>query len=122
MRVTSRVRGRTFCVIVSAVPPTIYPRGTTHMAGKQPARSVTEIEADLTATRNRMSRTVDELAYRVSPDTLKANAIASLKGKANDAAFDADGNPRLDRLAVVLGGVAGTAILLGLLRRAFHRG
>ncbi|WP_162802905.1 DUF3618 domain-containing protein [Ornithinimicrobium avium] len=83
---------------------------------------MTEIEADLTATRNRMSRTVDELAYRVSPDTLKANAIASLKGKANDAAFDADGNPRLDRLAVVLGGVAGTAILLGLLRRAFHRG
>ncbi len=92
------------------------------MAGKQPARSVTEIEADLAATRSRMARTVDELAHRVSPDTLKANAVASLKTRANDAAFDADGNVRLDRLAVVLGGVAGTAIVLGLLRRAFHKG
>lgn len=92
------------------------------MAGKQPARSVTEIEADLAATRSRMARSVDELAYRVSPDTLKANAIASLRTKANDAAFDADGNVRMDRLAVVLGGVAGTAIVLGLLRRAFYKG
>lgn len=92
------------------------------MAAKQPARSVTEIEADLSATRNRMARTVDELAYRVSPQTLKANALASLKEKGNEAAFDADGKPRLDRLAMVLGGVAGTALVLGLLRRTFHRG
>lgn len=92
------------------------------MAAKQPARSMAEIEADLAATRNRMARTVDELAYRVSPQTLKTKALASLRGKANDAAFDADGNVRLDRLAMVLGGVAGTAIVLGLLRRIFYRG
>lgn len=92
------------------------------MAAKQPARSVTEIEADLSATRNRMARTVDELAFRVSPQTLKANALASIKGKANDAAFDSDGNVRFDRVAMVLGGVAGTAIVLGLLRRAFYKG
>ncbi|RIK15755.1 MAG: DUF3618 domain-containing protein [Acidobacteria bacterium] len=92
------------------------------MAAKQPARSMAEIEADLAATRNRMARTVDELAYRVSPQTLKTKALASLRGKANDAAFDAEGNVRLDRLAMVLGGVAGTAIVLGLLRRAFYRG
>ncbi len=92
------------------------------MAAKQPARSMAEIEADLAATRNRMARTVDELAYRVSPQTLKTKALASLREKANDAAFDAEGNVRLDRLAMVLGGVAGTAIVLGLLRRAFYRG
>lgn len=92
------------------------------MAAKQPARSMAEIEADLAATRNRMARTVDELAYRVSPQTLKTKALVSLRGKANDAAFDAEGNVRLDRLAMVLGGVAGTAIVLGLLRRAFYRG
>lgn len=92
------------------------------MAAKQPARSMAEIEADLAATRNRMARTVDELAYRVSPQTLKTKALASLRGKANDAAFDAEGNVRLDRLAMVLGGVAGTAIVLGLLRRIFYRG
>jgi hypothetical protein len=92
------------------------------MAGKQPERSVKEIEADLAATRTRMARTVDELAYRVSPETIKAKAIASLKGKANDAAFDEDGEVRLDRVATVLGGVAGTSLVLGLLRRAFYRG
>jgi hypothetical protein len=92
------------------------------MASTQPARSPKEIEADLAATRNRLSRTVDELAYRVSPETIKANTVASLKGRANDAAFDAEGQPRLDRLAKVLGGTAGAALLLGLLRRTFNRG
>lgn len=92
------------------------------MASTQPARSPKEIEADLAATRSRLSRTVDELAYRVSPDTLKANAVATLKGKANDAAFTPEGDVRLDRAAKVLGGVAGTALTLGLLRRIFNKG
>ncbi|WP_022922783.1 DUF3618 domain-containing protein [Ornithinimicrobium pekingense] len=92
------------------------------MAAQQQQRSVKEIEADLAATRTRMARSVDELAYRVSPQTIKANTIASLKGKANDAAFDEQGNVRLDRVANVLGGVAGTALVLGLARRAFYRG
>ena len=92
------------------------------MAGNQPARSVKEIEADLAATRTRMARTVDELAYRVSPETIKTNVVATLKGKANDAAFDSDGNVRLDRVASVLMSVAGTALVLGLLRRTFYRG
>lgn len=99
------------------------------MAGNQPARSVKEIEADLAATRTRMARTVDELAYRVSPETLKTKAVATLrgkaddlKGKANDAAFNDNGDVRLDRVATVLGGIAGTSLTLGLLRRAFYRG
>ena len=92
------------------------------MASKQPARAPKEIEADLAATRSRLSRTVDELAYRVSPDTLKANALASIKGKANDTAFDAQGQPRYDRLAKALGGVSGAALGLGLLRRIFNKG
>ena len=92
------------------------------MASTQPARSPKEIEADLAATRSRLARSVDELAYRVSPDTIKANTIASLKGKANDAAFTPEGDVRFDRLAKVLGGVGGGAIVLGLLRRTFNRG
>lgn len=91
------------------------------MASTQTARSPKEIEADLAATRNRLARTVDELAYKVSPQTLKANALASLKSSANDAAFDQDGNLRYDRLAKVLGGVGGAAIVLGLLRRTFNK-
>ncbi len=92
------------------------------MAGKQPERSMKEIEADLAATRTRMARTVDELAYRVSPETLKTKAVTSLKDKANEAAFDENGDVRLDRVATVLGAIAGTTLLLGLLRRAFYRG
>ena len=92
------------------------------MADKQPARSAKEIQADLAASRSRLSRSVDELAYRVSPQTLKANAVAELKSKANDAAFDADGEVRYDRLSKALGGVAGAALVLGLLRRAFNKG
>ncbi|MGC5583141.1 DUF3618 domain-containing protein [Ornithinimicrobium sp. W1665] len=95
---------------------------TTHMADKKSARSPKEIEADIAATRSRMSRTVDELTYRVNPQTLKANAVASLKGRANDAAFQADGTPRYDRLAITLGGVSGSALLLGVLRRTFNKG
>ncbi|WP_010148931.1 DUF3618 domain-containing protein [Serinicoccus profundi] len=91
------------------------------MANKQPARSVKEIEADIAATRSRLARTVDELTYRVSPDTIKANAIASMKAKVNDTALDADGNPRYDRLATALGGVAAVALTLGGLRRVFNR-
>lgn len=92
------------------------------MANKQPARSVKEIEADISATRSRLGRTVDELAYRVSPDTLKSNAVASIKGKVEDVTYDADGNLRYDTLAVVLGGIAAVAITLGGLRRLFNRG
>lgn len=92
------------------------------MASTQPARSTKEIEADIAATRSRLARTVDELAYRVSPDTIKANAVATLKGKANDAAFTPEGDVRYDRLAKVLGGVAGGAMVLGLLRRTFNKG
>jgi hypothetical protein len=92
------------------------------MADKQPERSVKEIEADLAATRTRMARTVDELAYRVSPQTIKATAVSTVKGKANEIAYDEDGHPRLDRLATALAGVGGTALVLGLLRRAFYRG
>lgn len=91
------------------------------MANQQPARSVTELEADLAATRDRLARTVDELAYRVSPQTLKTNAIASLKTKANDAAFNEQGEIRFDRLATVLGGIAAVAITFGLLRRVFYQ-
>ena len=54
------------------------------MADKQPDRSVKEIEADISASRDRLARSVDELAYRVNPQTLKANAIANVQGRVQD--------------------------------------
>lgn len=89
---------------------------------KTPSRSQEEIKAELDATRTRLARTVDELTFRVSPAEIKRRQIASLKASANHAAFTEDGEPRLDRLAMALGGVAAVAIVLGLARRAFNRG
>lgn len=89
---------------------------------KSTTRSAKEIEADLAATRERLSRTVDELAFRVSPAEVKRRQVEALKVKANEAAFTPEGKPRYDRLAGGLGGVAAGALVLGLARRTFHRG
>ncbi len=91
------------------------------MADKQKPRSENEIEADLSATRDRLARTVDELTFRASPSELKRRQVDKLKAKANEVAFDADGEPRLERLAGALGGVSGVALLLGTARRIFHK-
>lgn len=99
------------------------------MADNQPARSLKEIEADIAATRSRLARTVDELAYRVNPQTIKANAIATVRGRvqgvadrAQDKVVDPTGEPRYENIAKALGGVAATALTLGTLRRLFNKG
>lgn len=89
---------------------------------KAPSRSQKEIQAELEATRTRLTRTVDELTFRASPAEIKRRQVASLKAGVHNIAFTEAGEPRLDRLAMVLAGVAGGAILLGLARRAFYKG
>lgn len=91
------------------------------MADKPKPRSEKDIEADLSATRDRLARTVDQLTFRVSPAELKRRQVEKLKAKGNEIAFDADGEPRLDRLAATLGGVSGMSLLVGTLRRVFHK-
>lgn len=98
------------------------------MADKQPARSVKEIEADLSATRSRLARSVDELAYRVSPDTIKARArneldsrVQHFTGQAKGTVVTDSGEPRYENIAKALAGVAATALTLGTLRRLFNR-
>lgn len=99
------------------------------MADKQPDRSAQEIEADIAASRDRLARSVDELAHRVSPQTIKANAIANVQGRvqavvdrAQDKVVDPSGEPRYENIAKALGGVAAAALTLGTLRRLFNRG
>lgn len=98
------------------------------MADKQPARSVHEIEADIAATRSRLSRSVDELAYRVSPQTLKSKALGNIQmqvqqltGAAQSTVVDPDGQPRYENIAKGLAGVAAVAVTLGTLRRLFNK-
>lgn len=90
--------------------------------GDSKERSITEIEADLNARHQRLADTIDTLAHRVSPAEIKRRGIAAVKAKANDAVAHPDGTPRWDRFATALAIVGGTAIVLGLARRAFHRG
>jgi len=91
------------------------------MADKPKPRSEKDIEADLSATRDRLARTVDQLTFRASPAELKRRQLEKLKAKVNEIALDAEGQPRLDRLAGALGGVSGVALVLGFARRLFHK-
>lgn len=89
---------------------------------KAPTRSQKEIEAELAARRDRLAGNINELAFRISPAEIKRRQIESLKASANAAAFTETGEPRYDRLGSGLAGIAGVALVLGLARRAFHKG
>lgn len=89
---------------------------------KKEARPISQIEADLDARHARLAETVDTLVHRVSPAELKRRGVESVKAKANDAVFHPSGRPRWDRFATALAIVGGTSLLLGLARRALHRG
>lgn len=106
------------------------------MADTKATRSTEEIEADLSASRDRLARAVDELAFRLSPDELKRRGMekvdaqkaqldaqkAQLKARLKATAYDEQGDIRLDLVAQALGAVAGVALTLGLARRVFYRG
>ena len=51
-------------------------------------RSPQEIEREIEATRERMSRDIDELGERLSPSNLKRQAKDAITGKAQDIAND----------------------------------
>jgi len=91
------------------------------MADKQKPRSENEIEADLSATRDRLARTVDELTFRASPAEVKRRQTEKLRAKRDEIAFDDDGEPRLDLLAIVLGGVSAASLVVGMARRLLHK-
>lgn len=97
------------------------------------SRSIKEIDAELDVTVQRLGRTVDELAVRVSPAELKRKARESVdaaiqgakesaRATAHDAVYDEQGDLRYDRIAGALGGVSAVAFLLGGARRLFHKG
>lgn len=92
-------------------------------------RSVKEIEADLAANRDRLARTVDELAVRVSPQEIKRRQTEKVKAKveevklrADETMHDQDGGLRLDLVSAGLGVVSVVTVVLGLARRTFYRG
>lgn len=77
------------------------------------ARSVSEIEADITATTERLSASVDELAARMSPAQIakrsarQARAVVTTPG----------GAPRAEVVGALIGALAGAAVLVWWSRR-----
>ena len=94
----------------------------TPTSSNPPSDDPAAIEAEIEATRARLSGTVDELAVRIHPKTIVQRtrddvklriqlATDEAKVQLHDAIYDNDGQPRTERLAAV---GAALAALLGL--------
>jgi hypothetical protein len=90
----------------------------------QPTRSASRIEADMEATRQRLTSSVETLIDQVHPNRIKQRGVARLKmvaaeytEKAKSLVFNARGDLRTNRVAAVGGGLAGLVTLIAVLRR-----
>ena len=90
----------------------------------QPTRSQSQIEADMNATRQRLTSSVETLIDQVHPNRVKQRTTERLKllvgeytEKAKSLVFNARGDLRKERLAAVGGGFAGFVTLVTVLRR-----
>jgi hypothetical protein len=103
----------TLCVIVAGEPDE---REAT-MANSGQSRSVTQIEADLRASRARLANTVDQLAFRAQPKEIVRREKAAARRKFMEATHTPNGDLRVERIAAVLAAVSAVFITAGLLRR-----
>jgi uncharacterized protein DUF3618 len=74
----------------------------------------TALEREIEETRERLAGTIDQLIYRSSPKTIVGREVAQLKEFFVDSTT---GEPRTENILKVVGGVAGTVVLLVLIRR-----
>ena len=98
------------------------------MASSQPDRDADQIEADLGATRDRLAAAIEDLIDQVHPQRIKQRQVAGAKRllhteveKAKSLVFNARGDLRTDRLAIVGGATAGAVALLVVLRTLVRR-
>ena len=92
-------------------------------------RTASQIEADLSATRDRLSVSVSALIDQVHPNRIKQRQIAAfqqLAGTARENArswvFNARGDLRKERLGVAAGAVAGLVGFVVIVRAIARRG
>jgi hypothetical protein len=95
----------------------------------QPTRTPSQIEADLGATRDRLATSVEALIDQVHPNRIKQRQIANVKHFANtelenakSKIFNARGDLRTDRIAVIAAAVAGIVGFLLIIRAIARRG
>lgn len=99
------------------------------MADQSSQRSRSQIEADLAATRARLSANLEDLIGQVHPQAIKQRQITNVKtlvrGEINNAKsqFQTEtGEWRLDRIAMIAGSVVGTIVVVAVLRTIVRRG
>lgn len=74
--------------------------------------SMTGLESEIAARRERLGHTIDELTHRISPRTIIQRQTDAAKARFADVAQTPDGELRVERLAAV---VAVVAVVGGLL-------
>ena len=85
-----------------------------------PPVSIPALEAEITARRDRLAKTIDELTQRVSPKSILHRQTEAAKSRFADVATTPTGELRVERIAAV---VAVVAVVGGwLVYRRLHRG
>lgn len=90
----------------------------------QQTRSKSQIQADLAATRERLTASVETLIDEVHPNRIKQRQIASAKkfakaelASAKAQVVDEDGELRKDRIAIAAGALAGLVTFVLIVKR-----
>jgi hypothetical protein len=94
--------------------------GTSAAGVPSPPPSIPTLEAEISARRDRLAQTIDELTYRVHPRTIIHRRAEAAKARFADVATTPEGELRVERLAAV---VAVVAVVGGwLVYRRLRRG
>jgi hypothetical protein len=95
---------------------------------QQRKRNASQIEADLAATRDRLTASVETLIDQVHPNRIKQRSVDRVKKLANaefesakSTVFNARGDLRTDRLAVAGAAAAGFVTFLLIMRALVRR-
>lgn len=75
---------------------------------------VSSLENEITETRERLARTLDELLYRAHPKTIVSREVSSVKARFVD---EETGEPKTDAILRVVAGVVGTVAVLVVIRK-----
>jgi hypothetical protein len=95
----------------------------------QRTRNTAQIEADMAATRDRLTASVQALIDQVHPNRIKQRQIDNVKRLANaeldnakSLIFNARGDLRTDRVVALAGAAAGLVTFLIIVRKIVRRG
>jgi len=109
--------------------PKLSKGGYVSSNSSQPTRTPSQIEADLGATRDRLAASVQALIDQVHPNRIKQRQIANVKNFANtelenakSKIFNARGDLRTGRIAVIAAAVAGVVGFVLIIRAIVQRG